>query len=142
MLPTSGFAGDFIGNGYTDLVVGNTADGRIALFTGGAEGLNLSQSTTSAAVPSPTSLSFAGLSGGVLSFYAATAGREAASLLSFNLDAQSTSTPAGQLPGGDLAGDSGQSTGAVLTATTTGIFQQAAQFFGLNGSCSTSSPRY
>ena len=30
--PTSGFAGDFTGNGYTDLVVGNTADGRIALF--------------------------------------------------------------------------------------------------------------
>ncbi len=60
VLPTSGFAGDFTGNGYTDLVVGNTADGRIALFTGGAEGLNLSQSTTSAEVPSPTSLSFAG----------------------------------------------------------------------------------
>ena len=132
--PTSGFAGDFTSNGYTDLVVGNTADGRIALFTGGAEGLNLSQSTTSAAVPSPTSLSFAGLSDGVLSFYAATAGREAASLLSFNLDTQSTSTAAGQLPGGDLAGETGQSTGAVLTATTTGIFQQAAQFFGLNGS--------
>ncbi len=130
--PSSGFAGNFTGNGYTDLVVGNTADGRIALFTGGAEGLNLSQSTTSAAVPSPTSLSFAGVSDGVLSFYAATAGREAASLLSFNLDAQATT--AGNLPGEDLAGGSGQSAGAVLTATTTGVFQQAAQLLGLNGS--------
>ena len=132
VLPTSGFAGEFTGNGYTDLVVGNTADGRIALFTGGAEGLNLSQSTTSSAVPAPTSLSYAGLSDGVLSFYAATAGREAASLLSFNLDGQATT--AGNLPGGDLAGDTGQSTSAVLTATTTGVFQQAAELLGLNGS--------
>ena len=31
VLPTSGFAGDFNGNGFTDLVVGNTADGRISL---------------------------------------------------------------------------------------------------------------
>ena len=91
VLPTSGFARDFNGNGFTDLVVGNTADGRIALFTGGAGGLNLSQSTTSAEVPSPTSLSFAGVSGGVLSFYAATAGREAASLLAFNLNQQQES---------------------------------------------------
>ena len=30
VLPTSGFAGDFTGSGFTDLVVGNTADGRIA----------------------------------------------------------------------------------------------------------------
>ncbi len=83
-------------------------------------------------MPSPTSLSFAGVTDGVLSFYAATAGREAASLLAFNLDAQSTA--AGDLTGGDLAGGSGQSTGSVLTATTTGVFQQAAQLLGLNGS--------
>ena len=41
VLPTSGFAGDFNGNGFSDLVVGNTADGRIALFTGGAAGFEL-----------------------------------------------------------------------------------------------------
>ena len=35
VLPTSGFAGDFTGSGFTDLVVGNTADGRISLFLGG-----------------------------------------------------------------------------------------------------------
>ena len=132
--PSTGFAGDFTGNGYTDLVVGNTADGRIALFTGGAGGLNLSQSITNAETPSPTSLSFAGVSNGVLSFYAATAGRESASLLSFNLDTQETSTPVGELSGGELTGGTGQSTGSVLTATTTGVFQQAAQLLGLNGS--------
>ncbi len=132
VLPTSGFAGDFNGNGFTDLVVGNSGDGKFSLFTGGTGGLSLSQSTTSAAVPSPTSLSFAGVTDGVLSFYAATAGREAASLLAFNLDAQGTA--AGELPGGDLAGGTGQSTGSVLTAITTGAFQQAAQLLGLNGS--------
>ena len=132
--PSAGFAGDFTGNGFTDLVVGNTADGRIALFTGGADGLNLSQSITSAEVPSPTSLSFAGVTDGVLSFYAATAGRESASLLSFNLDTQETSSAVGELSGGELAGGTGQSIGSVLTATTTGVFQQAAQLLGLNGS--------
>ena len=51
--PTSGFAGDFNGNGFTDLVVGNNGDGRIALFLGGAGGLSLSQTITSAEVPEP-----------------------------------------------------------------------------------------
>ena len=27
--PSSGFAGDFTGNGFTDLVVGNDGDGRV-----------------------------------------------------------------------------------------------------------------
>ena len=39
----SGFAGDFTGSGFTDLVVGNSGDGRFSLFTGGAGGLSLSQ---------------------------------------------------------------------------------------------------
>ena len=85
--PSSGFAGDFNGNGFTDLVVGNSGDGQFSLFLGGAGGLSLSQTITSADAPSPTSLSFAGVSDGVLSFYASTAGREAASLLAFNLEA-------------------------------------------------------
>ena len=41
--PTSGFAGDFTGTGFTDLVVGNNGDGALALLTGGAGGLALSQ---------------------------------------------------------------------------------------------------
>ena len=93
-----------------------TASSRCSL--GGAGGLSLSQSTTSAAVPSPTSLSFAGVSDGVLSFYVATAGREAASLW------PSTSMPRPTRPaplsGGDLAGATGQSAGSVLAAATTG----------------------
>ena len=32
--PTTGFAGDFTGNGFTDLVVGNNGDGHLALLTG------------------------------------------------------------------------------------------------------------
>ena len=50
-LPRSGFAGDFTGSGFTDLVVGNSGDGRFSLFTGGAGGLSLSQSITSAEAP-------------------------------------------------------------------------------------------
>ena len=130
-LPRSGFAGDFTGIGFTDLVVGNSGDGRFSLFTGGPGGLSLSQTTSSAAVPSPTRLSFAGVSDGVLSFYAATAGREAASLLAFNLNDQGVS---GTISGGDLAGTTGQSAGSVLAAATTGAFQQAAQLLGLHGS--------
>src|SRR5262249_8598671 len=41
--PTSGFAGDFTGDGYTDLVVGNNGDGHVALLLGGAGGLSLAQ---------------------------------------------------------------------------------------------------
>jgi hypothetical protein len=137
VLPTSGFAGDFSNNGFSDLVVGNTADGRIALFTGGAGGLSLNQSTTSDAVPSPTSLSFAGVSGGVLSFYAATAGREAASLLAFNLNQQQgsdTGTDTGTLSGQVLSGTTVQSPGAVLAAATSGVFQQVGQLLSFSGS--------
>jgi len=133
VLPTSGFAGDFTGSGFTDLVVGNTADGRIVLFLGGSEGLSLSQSFTSPEVPSPTSLSFAGVSGGMIGFYAATAGREAASLLAFNLN-QPEGPNALALSGEALAATTVQSAGAVLTAATTGVFQQVAQLLGSGSS--------
>ena len=36
--PTTGFAGDFTGNGFTDLVVGNNGDGHLALLLGGPAG--------------------------------------------------------------------------------------------------------
>ena len=36
--PTTGFAGDFTGNGFTDLVVGNNGDGHLALLLGGRAG--------------------------------------------------------------------------------------------------------
>ncbi|MFI5454073.1 MAG: FG-GAP-like repeat-containing protein [Isosphaerales bacterium] len=130
--PVAGFAGDFSGNGFTDLVVGDNGDGRFALFTGGPAALSLSQTVTSAEAPSPTSLSFAGVTDGVLSFYASTAGRETASLLAFNLD-QGASV-SGSLTGEGLATGTEQSTGSVLASATAGVFQQVAQLLNLNGS--------
>jgi hypothetical protein len=95
--PGSGFAGDFTGNGFTDLVVGNSADGHIALLLGGPSGLSLSQTLSSPEAPSPTALSFGGLSDGVLSFYVASAGREAALGLAFDL-ASGSGAPGGAPP--------------------------------------------
>src|SRR5262249_32402261 len=86
--PTTGFAGDFTGDGLTDLVVGNNVDGHLALLLGADGGLSLSQVLVSREAPSPTGLSFAGVSDGVLSFYVSTAGREAAVSLAFDLGAQ------------------------------------------------------
>ena len=62
--PTTGFAGDFTGNGLTDLVVGNNGDGHLALLLGGSDGLSLSQTMTNGEAPNPTGLSFAGVSDG------------------------------------------------------------------------------
>jgi hypothetical protein len=126
--PSSGFAGDFTGSGFSDLVVGNFADGHLALLLGGPGGLTLSQSLESALVPSPTSLSFAGVTGAEISFYAASAGREAATLLAFNLN-PGQSEP-GAFPGEGLATGTVQSAAGVLAAATSGIFQQVAQLFG------------
>ncbi len=83
--PTTGFA--FTNNGFTDLVVGNNADGQLALLAGGPGGLSLSQTVSSAEVPNPTGLSFGGISDGLLNFYASTAGHEAATDLAFDLSA-------------------------------------------------------
>ena len=126
--PVSGFAGDFDNNGFTDLVVGDNGDGRFTLFTGSEGGLNLIQTITSEDVPSPTSLSFAGVTDGVLSFYASTMGREAATLLAFNLEA------GGSITGEGLAGGTEQSAGATLASATAGVFQQVAQLLGRSGS--------
>ena len=105
--PTTGFAGNFSGSGYTDLVVGNNGDGRLALLVGGAGGLSLSQSLTSTAAPNPTAVSFGGLNDGVLTFYVSTAGREAALEMTFDLGATGTSLGPGSVPvfGPSLAPD-------------------------------------
>ncbi len=134
--PDSGFAGDFSGNGFTDLVVGDNGDGRFVLFTGGPGSLSLSQTITSADAPSPTSLSFVGVSDGVLSFYASTAGRETASLLAFNLEegASAGGSGSGSVSGEGLGAGTGPSTGPVLASATAGVFQQVAQLLNLNGS--------
>jgi hypothetical protein len=129
--PVSGFAGDFSNNGFTDLVVGDNGNGTFALFTGGVGALSLSQTITSDDAPSPTSLSFAGVTDGVLSFYASTEGRETATLLAFNLDEGSST---GTSVTGEAGGGSGQSSGGVLASATAGMFQQVAQLLGRSGS--------
>ena len=135
--PTAGFAGDFTNNGFTDLVVGNNGDGRLALLTGGPGGLSLSQTLSSAEVPSPTALSFGGVSDGLLSFYVSTAGHEAATNLTFNLNGAPESeggatsvaiNPTEESEGGVTAG--------VVTATegsSAGVLSQATSGCGAAG---------
>jgi hypothetical protein len=65
--------------------VANADDGVIALFLGGRGGLTLEKSESNPDLPHPTSLALDPLSGSVLQFYAGTEGREAATLLAFNL---------------------------------------------------------
>jgi hypothetical protein len=129
--PTSGFAGDFTGNGLTDLVVGNNGDGHLALLMGGSSGLSLSQTLTSAEAPNPTSLSFAGVSDGLLNFYVSTAGREAAMNLAFDLEGG-----AGVEPGSSpvaVASTGETSVSAVLTVAAAGSVQQVSQLLSFTG---------
>ena len=131
VLPTSGFAGDFNGNGFTDLVVGNTADGRIALFLGGAGGLSLSQTHHQRRGAEPD---VAELRGGL---------RRRAQLLrrhrrprgglASGLQPEPAARPDARraFPAQTLAGTTVQSTGAVLSAATTGVFQQVGLAPGL-----------
>jgi hypothetical protein len=129
--PTSGFAGDFTGNGLNDLVVGNNGDGHLALLMGGSSGLSLSQTLVSPEAPNPTSLSFAGVSDGLLSFYVSTAGREAALSLAFNLEGGAGVEP-GSLP--VAATSTGEtSVSAVLTLAATGSVQQVSQLLSFTG---------
>ena len=82
--PTTAF--DFSsGDGFEDLVVGNTGDGVLALFEGGPGSLSEDSAETEPNLPAPTSLVFAGLAGREVQFYAATEGREAAALVALSL---------------------------------------------------------
>jgi hypothetical protein len=130
--PASGFTGDFNGDGLTDLVVGNTGDGHLALLLGGSDGLSLAQTLVNPGVPEPTGLSFAGVSDGVLSFYASTAGHEAAVALAFNLSG--VSGPAGGPPPVEVTPGLGASPGEVLAQAAGGSIQQVAQLLSLSGS--------
>ena len=73
------------GNGFDNLIVGNNGDGRLALFLGGLDGLNLAESMVDPEVAHPTALALDVLTGNLLQFYAGTEGVEAATLLAFNL---------------------------------------------------------
>jgi hypothetical protein len=127
--PTTGF--EFSNNGFTDLVVGNNADGQLALLTGGPGGLSLSQTISSAEAPNPTALSFGGVSDGLLNFYVSTAGHEAAMDLAFDL---SGGPEAGSgLTGGGVT-PTESSAAAVLSEATSGSVQDVAQLLSLSGS--------
>ncbi len=82
--PDTAFAFD-PGGGFEDLVVGNGGDGDLALFEGGDGGLSLMSVENEPDLPSPTALAFSTLTGGEVQFYAATAGRESAELVSLSL---------------------------------------------------------
>src|SRR5271157_2529027 len=68
------------GSGFDNLVVANNGDGTFALLEGSEQGLTLTYSETNPDLPCPTALAFSALTGGQIQFYAATAGREAATV--------------------------------------------------------------
>jgi CSLREA domain-containing protein len=129
--PTSGFAGDFTGNGFTDLVVGNNGDGALGLLMGGFAGLSLFQTVTSPEAPNPTDVSFGGVSGGLLSFYVSTAGHEAAMNLAFDLNA--SPEPEGGVASVAVTPSAGLSVGGVLSEATSGSVEQVALLLSLTG---------
>jgi hypothetical protein len=79
------------GNGFDDLVVGNAANGVLALFEGGLHGLVLTSTAIVRDLPNPTDLSFAAMTGDQVLFYAATEGREAALLVALSLGGDTVS---------------------------------------------------
>ena len=81
------------GPGFDDLVVGNGGDGVLALFEGGSDGLSLIRTETDPDLPSPTDLAFSALTGGQIQFYAATAGREVATLVDLSLGGETQPPP-------------------------------------------------
>jgi hypothetical protein len=93
------------GNGFEDLVVGNSSDGILALFGGGSTGLTLVSTSSEPELPSPIALAFWGLSNGQVQFYAATEGHEAAALVALNLggDIPSQTPSPGPPPATNLA---------------------------------------
>ena len=117
--PTTAF--DFTADGgFDDLVVGN-GDGALALFEGGTDGLDLVSVEEEPDLPDPTALSFASLTGGAVNFYAATAGRESAELVSLSLTIA------------DLTGSGGVDSGGE-GPTAPPIVPLTVQLVGLNNS--------
>jgi FG-GAP-like repeat len=83
--PDAAFAVDLNHDGVLDLVVANGGDGRVALLQGGNVGLQLAGVITRADLPAPTGLAPDYATGAKLDFFAASAGLDAAQLLTFDL---------------------------------------------------------
>jgi hypothetical protein len=130
--PVTGFAFDS-GGGFDSLVVGNNGDGVLALLQGGSDGLSLTSTLTQPDVPSPTSLVFSALTGGQVQFFAATAGREEAIPLAFDLASATlpAPTPPPAPPGAQLVALSESSLSLagsllVLSVQTLGVESETA----------------
>jgi hypothetical protein len=82
--PVEAFGVEFPGQALESLVVANSGDGLFTLL-GGAEGLEEEASLSDRELPEPTAVVPASVSGNEVSFYAATAGMEAAFTLAFIL---------------------------------------------------------
>ena len=77
-------------DGGEDLVVANAGDGALSLYEQGPEGLELMSTENEPGLPAPTALAFSTLTGGQVQFYAATAGRESAELVSLSLSPETS----------------------------------------------------
>ena len=115
-----------------------TATVRLALLTGGLGGLSLFQTLTSADAPNPTDVSFGGVSDGLLNFYVSTAGHEAATNLTFDLNASPESEGGGASSEGGgtsvaVTPSAGLSVGGVLSEATSGAVEQVALLLSLTG---------
>jgi hypothetical protein len=89
--PVSAIAITFTGEAEESLVVANEGDGLFTLL-GGTEGLEEEQSLSKSYLPEPTALDLKSVSGDEVSFYATTAGMEAAFTLNFILPGFAPST--------------------------------------------------
>jgi hypothetical protein len=82
--PVQAIAVTLPGQALESLIVANTGDGLFTLL-GGADGLEVEETRSDSELPEPTALDLPSISGNELSFYAATAGMEAAFTLAFIL---------------------------------------------------------
>jgi hypothetical protein len=80
-------------NGMMDLIVANSGDGRLAFLQAGNSGLQIAGVVSPSNLPDPTSLIPGSSEGDEINFLAATAGEDAAELLSFDLGISSTYLP-------------------------------------------------
>ena len=82
--PVAALGVQLAGQALESLIVANAGDGLFS-FLGGTEGLELEATLSNPALPEPSDLALAEISGNAVSFYATTAGMEAAFTLAFIL---------------------------------------------------------
>ena len=78
-------------SGFDDVIVANNGDGHVALLEGSPEGLILESDIQT--LLNPTALALSSFTGGLVEVYAAAAGSEAATLLTFQLGGETGGMP-------------------------------------------------